>query len=57
MTMDNVCSFIEEVQLIPNKLQRLSDVIADILKQTVECAISVGFTGSKIHMVILLFYV
>jgi hypothetical protein len=49
--MDNVCSFVDEVRLIPNKLQRLSDVIADILKQTVECAIFIreytghGFAG------------
>jgi hypothetical protein len=49
--MDNVCSFVDDVRLIPNKLQRLSDIIADILKQTVECAIFIreytghGFAG------------
>ncbi|KIM82890.1 hypothetical protein PILCRDRAFT_7772 [Piloderma croceum F 1598] len=46
MTMDDVCSFVDEVQLIPNKLERLTDIIADILKQTVECAIFIReYTG------------
>jgi hypothetical protein len=50
--MDNVCSFVDDVRLIPNKLQRLSDVIGDILKQMVECAIFIreytghGFAGA-----------
>jgi len=50
--MDNVCSFVNDVRLIPNKLQHLSDVIGDILKQTVECAIFIreytghGFAGA-----------
>ena len=44
--MDDVCSFVEEIQLIPNKLQRLTDTIADILKQMVECAIFIReYTG------------
>ena len=49
--MDDVCSFVEDVRLIPNKLQRLTDIIADILKQMVECAIFIreytghGFSG------------
>jgi hypothetical protein len=49
--MDNVCSFVDDVQLIPNKLEHLTDIIADILKQTVECAIFIreytghGFAG------------
>ena len=50
--MDDVCSFVEDIRLIPNKLQRLTDTIADILKQTVECAIFIreytghGFAGA-----------
>jgi hypothetical protein len=49
--MDDVCSFVEDIRLIPNKLERLTDTIADILKQTVECAIFIreytghGFAG------------
>jgi hypothetical protein len=56
--MDDVCSFVDDVQLIPNKLQRLTYIIADILKQTVECAIFVreytghGFAGmcQSVHL-------
>jgi hypothetical protein len=59
--MDNVCSFVDEVRLIPNKLQHLSDVIADILKQMVECAIFIreytgrGFAGwcQSVHLDVL----
>lgn len=49
--MDDVCSFVDDIRLMPNKLQRLTDIIADILKQTVECAIFIreytghGFAG------------
>ena len=52
--MDDVCSFVDDVRLIPNKLQRLTDIISDILKQTVECAIFIreytghGFGGVSI---------
>jgi hypothetical protein len=56
--MDNVCSFVNDVQLIPNKLEHLADTIADILKQTVECAIFIreytghGFAGvyQSVHL-------
>lgn len=49
--MDDVYSFVSDVDLVRNKMQRLEDIIADILKQTVECAIFIreytgrGFTG------------
>jgi hypothetical protein len=50
-TMEDVCSFVDDVQSIPNKLQHLEDIIADILKQIVECTIFIreyvghGFAG------------
>jgi hypothetical protein len=49
--MDNVYSFVDVVRSVPNKLQLLEDIIAKILRQTVECAIFIreytghGFAG------------
>jgi hypothetical protein len=44
--METVFSFVDTIRDFPNKLQRLEDIIADILKQTVECMIFVReYTG------------
>ena len=49
--MEDVCSFVDDVKSIPNKLQHLEDIIGDILKQIVECTIFIreyvgyGFAG------------
>jgi len=59
--MEDVCSFVDDVQSIPNKLHRLEDIIADILKQIVECTIFIreyvghGFAGvcQSIHVSVL----
>lgn len=46
MIMEDVYSFVDVIQSLPNKLQVLEDIIAKILKQTVECAIFVRqYTG------------
>jgi hypothetical protein len=51
--MDEVYSFVDAIRLVPNKLQLLEDIIAKIMKQTVECAIFIreytgkGFAGEK----------
>jgi hypothetical protein len=46
MAMEEVYSFVDTIQTVPNKLQLLEDVIAKILKQTVECAIFIReYTG------------
>jgi hypothetical protein len=46
MTMEEVYSFVDAIQTVPNKLQLLEDVISKILKQTVECAIFIReYTG------------
>ena len=51
-TMENVYSFVDTLQEIPNKLLVLENVTMSILKQTVECAIFVreytdhGFAGT-----------
>ena len=50
--MESVYSFVDAIRLLPNKLQLLEDVICQILKQTVECAIFIreytghGFAGT-----------
>jgi hypothetical protein len=45
-TMEEVYSFVDAIQTVPNKLQLLEDIIGKILKQTVECAIFIReYTG------------
>jgi hypothetical protein len=39
MTMTDVFAIVDAVQSLLNKLQVLEDIIAEILKQTVKCAI------------------
>ena len=54
-TMENVYTFVDAVQALPNKIVVFEDVITSILKQTVECAIFIreytghGFAGSYLH--------
>jgi hypothetical protein len=44
--MENVYSFVDVIQSLPNKLQVLEDIIAKILRQTVECAVFIRqYTG------------
>jgi hypothetical protein len=46
MTMEDVYSFVDTIQSLPCKLQLLENIIAKILKQTVECAIFIReYTG------------
>ena len=46
LTMESVYSFVEAIQLVPDKLEILEEVIVKILKQTVECAIFIReYTG------------
>jgi hypothetical protein len=45
-TIEGVCSFVDIVRSLPNKLHLLEDVIDKILKQTVECTVFIGeYTG------------
>lgn len=44
--MADVYSFVDAIQTVPSKVQLLEDIIAKILKQTVECAIFIReYTG------------
>ena len=46
LTMESVYSFVKAIQLVPDKLEILEEVIVKILKQTVECAIFIReYTG------------
>jgi hypothetical protein len=45
-TMEEVCSFVDVIKSVPNRLQHLEDIINDILKQMVECSIFIReYTG------------
>jgi hypothetical protein len=50
-TMEEVCSFVDVIKSVPNRLRQLEDIINDILKQIVECSIFIreytghGFAG------------
>jgi hypothetical protein len=45
-TMEEVYSFVDTIQALPNKLQVLENIVSKILKQTVECAIFIRqYTG------------
>lgn len=44
--MEEIYSFVDIIKSVPSKLQLLEDIIAKILKQTVECAIFIReYTG------------
>ena len=54
--MENVYSFVDAIQSLPNKLQLLENVITQIFKQTVECGIFIreytgrGFAGKVLNI-------
>lgn len=37
-SMENVYSFVDDIQTVPDKIERLDDIIRDVLQQTFECA-------------------
>ncbi|KIM83017.1 hypothetical protein PILCRDRAFT_448868 [Piloderma croceum F 1598] len=46
--LPHVCSFVDIIRALPNKLQLLEDIIDQTLKQTVECAIFIReYTGHR----------
>jgi hypothetical protein len=46
MAMKEACLFVDEVQLVQEKINSLEKVIEDILKQTIECTIFIReYTG------------
>ena len=61
-TMQDVYSFVDEIERVPSKITLLEDVIRRIFVQTVECAIFIreysahGFAGMDHHISILLWY-
>lgn len=57
-TMIEVYDFVEDVEALPQKIKRLENIVLEIAKQTLECAIFIreytghGFSGIKICFIV-----